>query len=82
MEGISISEDALAELSSIGYSKTLRYAVQLLSPAAQLAQVNYKPLVDVTVLNEVSSLFSDSSQSAKLLASDTLYYCVGDKHQA
>uniref|UniRef100_A0A8C1A050 RuvB-like AAA-lid domain-containing protein n=1 Tax=Castor canadensis TaxID=51338 RepID=A0A8C1A050_CASCN len=41
-EGISISEEALNHLGEIGTKTTLRYSVQLLTPANLLAKINGK----------------------------------------
>lgn len=76
MEGIRISDEALVKLASMGYQKTLRYAVQLLNPAAQLAQLNYKQEIDMSTLQEVSDLFTDSGESSRILSANQLYYTV------
>ena len=39
-EGISIADDALALLAVVGTKSTLRYAVQFLTPAFLMAQIN------------------------------------------
>uniref|UniRef100_A0A8C5XVR4 RuvB-like helicase n=1 Tax=Microcebus murinus TaxID=30608 RepID=A0A8C5XVR4_MICMU len=39
-EGINISEEALNHLGEIGTKTTLRYSVQLLTPAHLLAKIN------------------------------------------
>jgi len=73
-EGISIEDEALLQLSETGTNTTLRYAVQLLSPANQLAKVYQNPIIDVKILKEVSELFLDSKQSSKILAEQSSKY--------
>lgn len=76
MEGIRINDDALVKLASIGFEKTLRYAVQLLNPASQLAQLNYKQEIDTSTLQEVTDLFTDSGESSRILSANQLFYTV------
>lgn len=45
MEGITIDEESLAELGSIGERTSLRHAVQLLTPAALMAGTNGRDAV-------------------------------------
>jgi RuvB-like protein 1 (pontin 52) len=73
-EGIYIDDEALVHLSEIGSKTTLRYAVQLLSPAMQLARVNQCSTIDLKVLREVNELFFDAKQSAKVLAEHNSKY--------
>jgi len=73
-EGISIDDEALHYLSDIGSNTTLRYAVQLLNPAYQLAKVNQSSSIDVKVLKEIGELFFDAKQSAKILAEQSSKY--------
>ncbi|GAB6029188.1 RuvB-like protein 1 [Chamberlinius hualienensis] len=68
VEGHSIDEDALQMLGEIGTRTTLRYAVQLLTPASILARVNGKPAINVDEVKEISGLFYDAKSSAKILA--------------
>lgn len=55
-------------LSELGTKTTLRYAVQLLNPAYQLAKAYRYPAITTTVLDEAKELFSDAKQSALLLS--------------
>ncbi|CAG2183038.1 unnamed protein product [Oppiella nova] len=73
-EGIYIDDEALVHLSEIGSKTTLRYAVQLLSPAMQLARVNQCSTIDLKVLREVNELFFDAKQSARVLAEHNSKY--------
>lgn len=46
-EGVKLDDDALAHLSNLGAETSLRYVVQLLTPAKLLAQVNSRDIVTV-----------------------------------
>jgi len=73
-ESIYIDDEALVHLSEIGSKTSIRYAVQLLSPAMQLARVNQCSTIDLKVLREVNELFFDAKQSAKVLAEHNSKY--------
>lgn len=66
-EGISLSEEALAYLGSIGTRTSLRYAVQLLNPTAIFSSTQGKTEIGRDDLEEISALFYDSKASAKIL---------------
>uniref|UniRef100_A0A3P8R5K2 RuvB-like helicase n=1 Tax=Astatotilapia calliptera TaxID=8154 RepID=A0A3P8R5K2_ASTCA len=66
-EGISISEEALTHLAEIGTKTTLRYAVQLLTPASLLGRVQGKETVEREQVEEINELFYDAKSSAKIL---------------
>ena len=67
VEGIEIEEDALAHLATVGTNTSLRFCVQLITPAMVLAQTLGKLKITVDEINEVNSLFFDGKTSAKLL---------------
>nr|KAF6472394.1 RuvB like AAA ATPase 1 [Molossus molossus] len=67
-EGINISEEALNHLGEIGTKTTLRYSVQLLTPANLLAKINGKDSIEKEHVEEISELFYDAKSSAKILA--------------
>lgn len=46
-EGVKLDNDALTYLSNLGADTSLRYVVQLLTPAKLLAQVNSRDIVTV-----------------------------------
>ena len=69
-EGIPIEDDCLTLLSEIGDKSTLRYAVQLLTPASILAKINGKDKIGKEEIQEVNDLFYDAKSSAKLLQQD------------
>uniref|UniRef100_A0A6M2DJ53 RuvB-like helicase n=1 Tax=Xenopsylla cheopis TaxID=163159 RepID=A0A6M2DJ53_XENCH len=67
-EGISMTESALTKLSELGTTTTLRYAVQLLTPAALSAKVNGHNAITKEDVEEVNELFLDAKSSAKILS--------------
>ena len=67
-EDINISDDALAALSQLGTQTTLRYSVQLLTPANLLGRINGRSEIQKTDIEEITQLFLDAKQSAKILA--------------
>ncbi|KAK1901714.1 RuvB-like 1 [Dissostichus eleginoides] len=66
-EGITVSEEALTHLAEIGTKTTLRYAVQLLTPASLLGRVQGKENVEREQIEEINELFYDAKSSAKIL---------------
>lgn len=55
------------QLAEIGDKTTLRYAIQLLTPANILARINGKEKIAKEEIDECNDLFLDSKSSAKLL---------------
>ena len=73
-EGVRLTEQALAALGEIGARASLRYAVQLLTPAAVLAgrgsadsTTTRGTLVDVAHVKEADAIFVDAKASARAL---------------
>ncbi|KPJ11275.1 RuvB-like helicase 1 [Papilio machaon] len=66
-EGIAIEEDALAALSEIGANSTLRYAVQLLTPASLTARADGAQRISPPHIQAVHTLFLDAKSSARIL---------------
>jgi len=66
-EKVDLSEDALEELTNIGVERSLRYAVQLLTPARIVAQSRGKNKVLREHVEAVRKLFVDVRDSAKYL---------------
>lgn len=62
-EGVSLSEDALEYLVDVGVNKSLRYAVQLLTPAYEKAKVEGRDKVSKDDVEYVVNLFSDVARS-------------------
>lgn len=73
-ENIKVTEGALELLSKYGKDSSLRYAVQLLTPAKILAQTNGMQEVTEDDVKEVYDLFIDRIRSAKrLMEQDSKY---------
>lgn len=66
-EGLQIEDEALSALGELGTKTTLRYVVQLLTPAALTAKVNERTIIKKEDIEEVGSLFLDAKSSAKIL---------------
>ncbi|GBP32830.1 RuvB-like helicase 1 [Eumeta japonica] len=66
-EGISIEDDALSTLSEVGASSTLRYAVQLLTPAQLTARAEGSTKITPAHVTQVHRLFLDAKSSARIL---------------
>jgi RuvB-like protein 1 (pontin 52) len=67
-EGIVVAEDALLLLSQLGERATLRFSVQLLTPAKIVAATNGRVQIERADVEEIDSLFFDAKRSAQLLA--------------
>lgn len=67
-EGLQIDDLAITTLSEIGNTTTLRYAIQLLTPAFQSCKVNGRTQITKEDIIEVNSLFLDAKRSAKFLS--------------
>lgn len=67
VEGIKLDANSLESLGEIGVQTTLRYAVQLMTPASLLSRINGRDHVTKDDVQEISELFFDSKSSAKLL---------------
>jgi len=67
IENIMIDDEALSSLAQIGYQTSLRYAVQLLTPANILCKTNGKTIINQEEIKETQALFFDARSSAKLL---------------
>ena len=68
IEGLKISPESFQLLGEIGVKTTLRYAVQLMTPANLLARINGHEMVSREDVEEIDKLFYDAKSSAKLLA--------------
>ncbi|KAK7595457.1 hypothetical protein V9T40_013282 [Parthenolecanium corni] len=66
-EGHNLNSDALQSLAEIGTRATLRYACQLLTPAALTAKVNSRSTITKEDITEVSQLLLDAKSSTKVL---------------
>ena len=67
-EGIEIDEEALALMGEIGARTSLRFVVQMLTPARIVSATNGRESIIASDVEEVEELFLDAKGSAKLLA--------------
>jgi len=74
VEGIAVDDEAYATLGEIGVRSTLRYAVQLLTPANVVVKTNGRDEIGKDDIEELDSLFYDAKSSAKLLAEQKAGY--------
>lgn len=72
-EGLSIDDEGIAALSEVGSKTTLRYAVQLMTPAYQSAKVNGRTQIIKEDILEVNELFLDAKRSSEFLQKSTKY---------
>jgi len=70
-EGLAVEPAALLAFGKVGAETTLRYAVQLLTPALLTARVNGRSTITAEDLTEVGQLFHDAKASAKILAANS-----------
>jgi len=64
---VTVDSDALEKLTDVGARSSLRYAVQLLSLAAQNARAMKRETVAVQDVERVGSLFMDIGEAAEHL---------------
>ena len=67
-ESLTIEDDALQQLGEIGSAASLRYSVQLLTPAAILAKTCGREAITKDDISEIDGIFFDARASAKHLA--------------
>lgn len=72
-ENIAVDEEALVAMGEIGAKTSLRYAVQLLTPARIIAQTSGREVINAVDVEEIGDLFFDAKASAKLLAKSEGY---------
>merc|ERR1712070_182539 len=63
-EGIEVEDEALAFAAQVGQDASLRFAVQLLTPANVLAKTNGRTNITKTDMEEINRLFLDAKSSA------------------
>jgi len=73
-ESIPVEDAALTRLAEIGVDTTLRYAVQMLTPAFLLARIAGKEIVGLDEVEEVGELFMDAKTSAQTLLKNDEFY--------
>ena len=62
-----ISEAALEKVAEHGVHVSLRYALQLLTPASILARVNARREIEAVDVAECEDLFIDAKRSAEIV---------------
>ncbi|KAJ1982339.1 RuvB ATP-dependent DNA helicase pontin [Dimargaris verticillata] len=67
VEGIKVSTEALQKLAEKGIQSSLRYSMQLLTPAAILCRLQKQEEVQVSDVDEVSTLFFDAKTSVQMV---------------
>merc|ERR1712060_782191 len=67
-ENLNMEDEALVLLGEIGSNTSLRYVVQLLTPAAILAKTSGRDTISREDIEEMDSLFFDAKSSARLMA--------------
>merc|ERR1711871_1036430 len=72
-ESIEVEEDALVAMGEIGARTSLRYAVQMLTPALIIAETSGRDSIVTADVEEVDELFYDAKSSAKVLAASEGY---------
>nr|XP_002128866.1 ruvB-like 1 [Ciona intestinalis] len=68
IEGIQVSDVAMTVFGEIGSRTSLRYVVQLLTPASILARINGREAIAKEDIDEINELFYDAKSSAKILS--------------
>ncbi|PPQ88894.1 hypothetical protein CVT25_009129 [Psilocybe cyanescens] len=71
VEGLKLSPDVLDKLASEGEKSSLRYALQLLTPASILANLAGRNYIESEDINEMNELFLDAKTSASMIAENT-----------
>jgi len=73
-ENLEMEQEAVELLGEIGQNTSLRYVVQLMTPASVLAKTNGRDKVTREDIEEIDQLFYDAKSSAKLLAANADKY--------
>lgn len=71
IEGIVISEPALDKVADHGSKVSLRYALQLLTPASILSRVNGHTGIEAVHVAECEDMFLDAKRSAAIVNQDS-----------
>lgn len=69
IEGLQVPEPSLAVLAKIGATTSLRYAIQLMTPASVSAEAHGRDFIDESDIQDTYSLFLDTRRSATILQS-------------
>ena len=71
-EGLELADEAYQQLGAIGARTSLRYAVQMLTPAKLIAETQGRTQISLDDINQVDSLFLDGKASAQQLAGNAI----------
>ncbi|TGZ84301.1 TIP49-domain-containing protein [Ascodesmis nigricans] len=71
-EGLDASEEALMRVAEIGAETSLRYALQLLTPAGVIAKSQGRGKIEKSDVEECKELFIDAGRSAGLVTGNFL----------
>jgi len=66
-EGLNVTDAAVDALASEGEKSSLRYALQLMTPASIVAKMQGRDQIDVKDITECGDLFLDARRSAKIV---------------
>lgn len=69
-EGLTLADPALDKVAQHGAKVSLRYALQLLTPAHILARVNGRKEIGLDEVNECEELFIDARRSAGMITTE------------
>ena len=72
-EGLNVTEAALDALAAEGENTSLRYALQLMTPASIVAKMQGRDQIDVKDITECRDLFLDARRSAKIVREKRLF---------
>lgn len=75
-EGLTVDETALSILGKVGVNATLRYAVQLLTPASINAKICGRTNVTKDDIKDMTEIFMDAKSSAAMLKEHASKYMV------
>ncbi|PPQ98223.1 hypothetical protein CVT26_003394 [Gymnopilus dilepis] len=67
VEGLKLSPEVLDKLSAEGEKSSLRYALQLLTPASIMASLAGRTQIEAEDVNEMNELFLDAKTSAAMI---------------
>jgi RuvB-like protein 1 (pontin 52) len=73
-EGLTVEDTALSVLGQIGTKATLRYAVQLLTPASVNAKIQNRTIIEKSDIKEMTEIFMDAKSSAEMLRENSEKY--------
>ncbi|CAD5234688.1 unnamed protein product [Bursaphelenchus xylophilus] len=65
-EGVKLDQKSIEKLSNVGREASLRYVMQLLTPAKVLAQLNGRDTIEPQDVEDCEKLFLDGKRSARI----------------